>query len=370
MSRLICHLIDTNRDTSYFNSIGRLHDRERFPVAIGSISPAGELQQAMGRLKVTTFSLQARRRWHYPAALLRLVRLIRRHRVALLHAHCFDPTVLGLLAARISGVGFVFTRHHSDHHIRLGKDWHTRVDAWCARHSDTVIAVSQATRRIMEEIEHVPGESITVVHNGMEPLPPPSVLEVERLRSDLGVNGAQICLTPARLHEEKGQLVLFEAIGEVRKRVGNAIFLLAGEGSHRELFEKEVQRRGLEGRVRFLGQRSDMGALLAVATIVVVPSLAESFGFSVLEAMSFGKPVVASSAGGITELISDGKDGLLVPPRDAAALASANSRLLEQPALARRLGEKALERAGAFSFERMIRGYEAVYKRVLDLEDL
>jgi glycosyltransferase involved in cell wall biosynthesis len=167
------------------------------------------------------------------------------------------------------------------------------------------------------------------------------------------------------LHEEKGHRVLFEAVSQIRKRVGRAVFLLAGDGSHRGIFEQEVRTRGLEDSVFFLGRRSDMSTLLGAATIVVVPSLAESFGFSVLEAMSLGKPVVASSAGGIAELIADGEDGLLVPPGDAAALADAVCRLLEHPLLAQKLGERARERAASFGFERMIRGYEAVYERVL-----
>src|SRR5215470_6207486 len=134
-SRLICHLIDSSIDTGYFRSIARHHDREQFPVMIGSIAPAGPLQRAMTALSVPTFSLDAVSRWQYPAAILRLARLVMRDRITVLHAHCFDPTFVGLIAARIAGIPFVFTRHHSDHNIRLGKRWHTSIDGWCARHS-------------------------------------------------------------------------------------------------------------------------------------------------------------------------------------------------------------------------------------------
>jgi glycosyltransferase involved in cell wall biosynthesis len=362
---LVCHLIDSNADTGYFRSIARRHDRSRFPVMIGSLAPPGALQRAIGRLGVGSFSLGARERAQYALALVRLVRLIRRHRVTLVHAHCFDPTFVGLLAARVAGVPFVFTRHHSDHNIRLGKRWHTRVDAWCAQRADHVIAVSHATRRIMEEVERVPARQISIVYNGMEGLPQPSAAEVERLRRDLGLDGTAVCLTAGRLHEEKGHLVLFEAAAEIRRRIGHVVFLVAGEGPHRAAFEEAVRRRGLAACVRFLGHRSDVAALLSVASVVAVPSLAESFGFSVLEAMSLGRPVVASTAGGIKELIADEEEGLLVPPGDATALADAACRLLEDVELAQRLGERARLRATAFGFEEMIRGYEAVYERVL-----
>src|SRR5436190_20782728 len=110
----ICHLIDANSDTQYFRSIARACASERYPVMIGSLAPAGPLQAAMRELQTPTFALDAATRRQYPQALWRLVCLLRRARVALLHAHCFAPSWLGLIAARLAGVPFVFTRHHSD----------------------------------------------------------------------------------------------------------------------------------------------------------------------------------------------------------------------------------------------------------------
>src|SRR5215471_15880143 len=103
-SRLICHLIDSNIDTGYFRSIASHHDREQFPVMIGSIAPAGPLQRAMAALSVPTFSLGAASRWQYPAVVMRLVQLLGQNRVAVLHAHCFDPTFIGLISARMASV--------------------------------------------------------------------------------------------------------------------------------------------------------------------------------------------------------------------------------------------------------------------------
>jgi glycosyltransferase involved in cell wall biosynthesis len=361
----VCHLIDSNVETPFFRSIARNQDRERFPVHIGSIAPPGALQEAMAREGTPTFSLGVSRRWQYGRAIARLVRVIRREKIALLHAHCFDPTAVGLIAARLAGIRFVFTRHHSDHHIRLGKRWHTRIDAWCARRADHVIAVSEATRRIMMDIERVPGERITVVHNGMEPLREPEPEGVARVRRELGLTGAAICLTPARLHEEKGHRFLFDAVPGIVSRVGPVTFLLAGEGAHRADLEAQVRARGLQDRVRFLGWRKDVPELIGLSSLVVLPSLAESFGFSLLEAMSLGKPVVATTVGGIPEVVAAGETGLLVPPADAGGLGEAVGRVLGDPSLAAALGNAGRRRAASFSFGRMIQGYEAVYGRLL-----
>jgi len=359
----VCHLIDANSDTSYFRAIARRHEKTRFPVMIGSLAPEGPLQRAMRELGIATFGLDARGRRHYGGAIWRFARLLRREGVSLLHAHCFDATLAGVIAARLAQIPFIFTRHHSEHHLRLGKRWHTRVDGWCGRRAHRVIAVSEMTKRIMTEVEGVPEDKIDVVYNGMEPLQEPPVESVERLRRDLGLSTERVCLMLARLHEEKGHQVLFEALPSIVRRVGAVVVLLAGDGPHRARFEAEVRRSGLGSFVRFLGRRDDVPQLIALSSVVVVPSLAESFGFAALEAMSLGRPVVASSLGGIAEVV--GECGVLTRPGNAESMVRGVCSVLEHPERAREIGEAGRVRARLFSAGRMLRGYEAVYNRVL-----
>lgn len=361
-ARVVCHLIDASLDTNYFRSIAVNHDGERFPVMIGSIVPAGPLQKAMGESRTPTFSLGAANRWKYPFAIFRLARLLRSESVAVLHAHCFDATLVGLIAARLARVPVVFTRHHSDHNVRLGKRWHTRIDGWCARHAGHVIAVSEATRRVMTSIERVPEDQITVIYNGMEPLREPVAEDVERVRRELGLSKKNVCLMLARLHEEKGHRFLLDAIPEIQARVGPIVVLFAGEGPDRATLQAEVQARGLGETVRFLGRRNDVPELISLSSVVVLPSLAESFGFVVLEAMSLGTPVVAAATGGIPELVIDGENGLLVPPADSQALADALCEILGNPEMVQALAREGKRQAAKFSFERMIHGYENVYE--------
>ena len=359
----MCHLVDANSDTAYFRAIARRHDKIRFPVMIGSLTPEGPLQRAMRELGIATFALDARGRRHYGGTIWRFARLLRREGVSLLHAHCFDATLVGVIAARVAQIPFIFTRHHSEHHLRLSKRWHTRVDGWCGRRAHRVIAVSEMTKRIMTEMEGVPEDKVDVVYNGMEPLQEPPVESVARLRRDLGLCGEKVCLMLARLHEEKGHEVLFEALPSIVRRVGAVAVLLAGDGPHRARFEAEVRRLGLGSFVRFLGRRDDVPELIALSSVVVVPSLAESFGFAALEAMTLGKPVVASSLGGIAEVV--GECGVLTRPGNAASVARGVCSVLEHPERAREIGEAGRVRARLFSASRMLGGYEAVYNRVL-----
>jgi glycosyltransferase involved in cell wall biosynthesis len=358
----VCHLIDFNRDTAYFRAIARHHDRGRFPVLVGSLEGAGPLQSAMASLGTPTFALDAGGGWSGWTAAQRLAALVREQAVGLVHAHCFFPTLWGLAAARIAGVPFVFTRHHSDHHLRLGKRWHTRLDGWSARRAARAIAVSHATRSIMIEREGVPAERIAVVWNGMDVVPEPSPESVRATRASLGLAEASVvCLLVARLHEEKGHAVLLRALPAVLRAVPGLVVLCAGDGPHRAALERESAERGLAAHVRFLGQRSDVPALLALSSLAVLPSLAESFGFAALEAMSLGRAVVASRSGGLPEVVADGETGLLTDVGDAAGLAAALTALLTDPARREAMGASGRARAALFTSERMVRGYEAVY---------
>ncbi|HKV41671.1 MAG TPA: glycosyltransferase family 4 protein, partial [Blastocatellia bacterium] len=250
-------------------------------------------------------------------------------------------------------------------HVRMGLKWHIRIDGWCARRADRVIAVSEATRRVMMEAEHVPDSQITVVYNGMEPLEPPAPASVERVREELQLGPTPVCLMLARFHPEKGHDVLLDAIPALLARKGPVTILLAGDGAYRQVIEQGVRSRGLTGAVRFLGQRKDIAELISLANVVVLPSLAESFGYAALEAMSLGRPVVATTAGGLPEVVAGGETGLLVPPGDSAALAEALFKVLHSHDLAKQMGNAGAARSIRFGFQAMIRGYESVYDGLL-----
>jgi glycosyltransferase involved in cell wall biosynthesis len=170
-------------------------------------------------------------------------------------------------------------------------------------------------------------------------------------------------VTVARLHPEKGYEHLFQAVRSMREKVDRRVVLLvAGAGPFEEAFRSQVAALGCERDVRFLGFRGDAPSLMAAADLVVIPSLAEAFGIALAEALYIGTPVVATTVGGIPEIVDDGVDGVLVPPGNYEALAEAIAGLLNNPE--RRAGmsgagrDKVVQR---FSFEAMVREYEAVY---------
>lgn len=143
--------------------------------------------------------------------------------------------------------------------------------------------------------------------------------------------GARVLLAMGRLHPNKDFPTLLRALVRLPDGVHLA---LAGEGPERAALDALAAELGVAGRVAFLGWRGDVGALLAAAAVLVVPSRIEPLGNVVLEGFAAARPVVAAAADGPRELIEDGRSGLLVPVGDDAALAAAIARVLDDPALA------------------------------------
>jgi glycosyltransferase involved in cell wall biosynthesis len=200
---------------------------------------------------------------------------------------------------------------------------------------------------------------VVVVHNGIavpdEPAPPPG-LETLRI----------VCI--ARLAASKGQETLLRALSIAGPGIEAE---LAGDdleqgGRYRRALEQLARELGLDGRVRFLGHRSDVDELLREADALVLPSVLEGLPIAVLEAMAYGRPVIATAAGGTPELVRDGETGLLVGWDDAGGLATALGRLRDDVALRRRLGRAGRERVEReFTLERMVERTLAVYETVV-----
>ncbi|TMB54474.1 MAG: glycosyltransferase, partial [Chloroflexi bacterium] len=173
----------------------------------------------------------------------------------------------------------------------------------------------------------------------------------------------------ARLEPEKGHRYLIEAMPAILRGAPDAWLLIVGEGSLEDELRSFARSLAAPARDRivFTGRREDVAAVTAELDVAVLPSPREAQGISILEAMARGRPVVASAVGGIPEVLTNGLDGLLVPPADPAALASACLRLARSPALRRSLGEAGRATVAArFSLDAMVRSVEAVYDEELN----
>lgn len=291
----------------------------------------------------------------------RLLGMLRRRRPALFHAHLSWPVaakwpLATAVAARVPSVATVQLIPHFS--LDRSTFWQLRL---LARGVGGYVAVSRAVASELAERFRWPAGKISVVYNAVEPkrfdLPPSPAL-----RAELGAGDGPLMLTLARLEPQKGLDVLLRAAAETP----GARFAIAGEGPLRAELEALARELGVADRVRLLGRRGDVPALLAACDAFVLPSLYEGSSLAVLEAMAARRPVITSAIPGTDELIEDGSDGLLVPPGDAAALAGALRRLLGDGALREQLAGRARDKVEErFSPAALASGVEAVYEELL-----
>jgi glycosyltransferase involved in cell wall biosynthesis len=204
------------------------------------------------------------------------------------------------------------------------------------------------------------------VHEGID-LAHVAAAPVAALHEELWLpQGSPIVGNIAALVPHKGQRHLVEAAALVVRQVPDARFVIAGEGELRTHLEAQIKHLGLEKHVLLTGFRPDVLSLLKAFDIFVMSSVTEGLGTSLLDAMACGKPIVATRAGGIPEVVVDGETGFLVPPRDHHAMADAIVRLLQDPALRERMGAAGLTRVRKrFTSEVMVSNTVRVYQRLL-----
>jgi glycosyltransferase involved in cell wall biosynthesis len=284
----------------------------------------------------------------WPPAIVGLARLLRRERPAALLLHDPHAVSAGLVASRLAGrrAALVAVRRVD---FPLRGAFSRAKYAAC----DRVIVVSRAIGAVVEA-GGVRPERTRLVYEGV-----PDRVAVpggaEALQA-LGVPaGVPVVGNVAALAGHKDHATLVAAMALVRARVPEARLVVAGEGELRPPLEAQVQELGLGDRVVFAGFRQDLDRLLPAFSVFCLSSRLEGLGTSLLDAMAFGLPVVATAAGGIPEAVEDGVTGRLVPPRDPRALADALVHALADEARRRAWGAAGRRRfCELFTAEHMV----------------
>jgi glycosyltransferase involved in cell wall biosynthesis len=296
------------------------------------------------------------------SAAWKLSRIVKQLRPGILHAHDPHAVAVAALALSMSTLPVkppLVAARRVDFHIRGNT-----LSRWKYRQVDCFICASDAIRRILVA-DGIPESKTVTVHEGIDlgrvdAAPPARPHEDFWLPQKAPVVGNVAALVP-----HKGQRHLIEAAAIVVRRVPDARFIIAGEGELRTALERQIKEHRLEKHVFLAGFRPDVLSLHKSFDVFVLSSMTEGLGTSLLDAMACGKPVVATTAGGIPEVVEDGVTGLLVPPRDHEGLAEAIVKLLRDPALRQKFGSAGRARVQArYSAERMVQQTLAVYRRV------
>ena len=298
-------------------------------------------------------------------SVLALAGLHRSLRPDVVHWHAARAHALGALAALAApGPARVLSRR-VDFPVRgsLGSR------ALYGLRREATIAISDGVRDALVRSGLDPA-GIRVVRSGIDLGPYEAPFDRDSIRARLGTRpGDFLVLQVAALAPHKSQRDLLDAARIVLNRHPEALFWIAGEGMLRDELEEQHQALRLGDRVRLLGFRDDVPDLLRAADLFCVSSYLEGMGTSTLDAMAAGLPVVATNVGGIPEIVEERVTGLLVPPRDPAALAEAVLALAGDPALRLAMGGRARERVRAFSADRTEEETRAVYLEAIRAVD-
>lgn len=304
--------------------------------------------------------------------ILLLYRLFRRMRPAIVHLHLFKARALGTVAGRLAGVPVLVETFHgtvlSHYYGPVVTRILVAVERWIARSMAGVLVVSGQVASEIERLGIARPDQIAVVPLG---------LELDRfvrashgpgvLRRQLGIaRETPVIGVVGRLVPIKGLQYFVDAAAEVIRAVPETVCVVIGDGTERAKLERLVAIRGVAGQVRFLGWRRDLEQIYPDVDVIVLSSLHEGTPAAIIEAMAARRAVVATRVGGLPDVIDDGRTGILVPPRDAQAIASAVVSLLRDPARRRVMGEEA-QRAvyPRFAVSRLVEEMREFYIRLL-----
>jgi L-malate glycosyltransferase len=278
------------------------------------------------------------------------------------HAH--DPMAVSLTAMALqmktglADAPLVVASRRVDFHLKRHA-----FSKWKYGHVDVFIAASDLIRTILID-DGISADRIEVVYDGVNVAAIDKQPIVDAHAAFWLPTGAPLVGNVAALAAHKGQRHLVAAAARVVRELPDTRFLIVGEGELREALERQIKDLGLERHVVLTGFRADALGLMKSFDLFVMSSLTEGLGSAILEAMAASRPVVATRAGGIPEVVRDNTTGLIVPPHDEPTLATAIVRLLQDPALRDRFGQAGRQRVvDEFSVERLVNGTASVYER-------
>ena len=335
--------------------------RERFSPVVYSLQSRPKNDLLVRRLeeaRIPVHFLDVHSHWQFFSAVSSLAELFRQQQPQVVQSFLFHANVVATMAARKANVSRVVTG------IRVADPsaWRQRVERWLTPQMDKIVCVSQSVADFCRDKCRFPTEKLVVIPNGVDFSRFESAQPAELTKPGLP-SGRRAILYVGRLERQKGlDWLLEEVMPRVFRELPEHDLLLVGDGPQRQELQTLAEKQDLQSRVHFGGWRQDVPQILAAVDLLALPSRWEGMPNVVLEAMAAGKPVVATQAEGVTELLGEGAAQQSCPAGDAAGFAERIVRVANDPSLAAELGTNNQRRAAAeFSLAAMISRYEALY---------
>jgi glycosyltransferase involved in cell wall biosynthesis len=335
-------------------------DRDRYNVSLVSLRRKDLSEETLDSFGVDITYLH--RSKFDPATLPDLLKVIDRKKIDILHLHGYGATTFGRMAGGMRKIPTILHEHAN----LTDTPWFQKVADTCLEPlTDIAIAVSESTAEFVIKARKIPPEKVKVVYLGV-PLEEfsrgRSADDIASARAELGIAPGDFAAgTVTRLHDSKGNSYLVEAARLVLNERPNAKFYTFGEGPLREPLEQQARALGIAERFVFGGFARDVARVVSAFDVSVFPSLWEGTPLTVFEALAMGKPIVATDADGLLDVLRDDHDALIVPKRNAEALAGAIVRMMDEPATRQRLGAAAAVSGQRYDILAFVRKMERLY---------
>ena len=341
-------------------------DRSRFAVSLVSLRRK-DLSEETLESQGIDISYLSRGKFD-PATLPALLKIIDAKQVDILHLHGYGATTFGRLAGAIRKIPTVLHEHAN----LTDTPWFQKVaDRVLAPYTDIALAVSKSTAEFVIRARQVPASKVKVVYLGV-PLDefsrPRSAAEMAAARRDLGVRDGEFAIgTVTRLHDSKGNSYLVDAAARVVRERPAARFFLVGEGPLLDALQQQAHGLGLGDRFVFAGFQRDVAATVSAFDLSVFPSLWEGTPITAFEALAMGKPIVATDADGLLDILTPDRDAVIVPRRDARALADKIVWAMDRPDERARLAAAARHSGQRYDIDAFVRKMQQLYVLLHDI---
>ena len=324
-------------------------------VAYASVKPRGAVQDELVREGIPVHALDVRSARDVPRAVLRLRRIVRSRRPAVLHTALWHANALGRVA--VLGLGLPVVNGHASIDDRKPRR-RVLVDRLTHGLADRHVAVAEAVAERVATRDRVPRSRIVVVPQGKDGSLWAPRQRRTQARAALGLPpDGPVVGTVARLHPAKDVVQLVHALTRLEGWRG----VIIGDGPGRGEIERAMVELDLDGRLVLAGRRNDVHELLEAFDVFCLCSLWEGSPSALVEAMAAARPVVATAVGGVPELVTHGHDGLLVAPGDPVALSQAIGEAATRPELGESAARTVRER---FGVERMLDAHERLWREL------
>lgn len=298
--------------------------------------------------------------------LLRLVKALKEKKFDIIHSYGFFPIIWGAMAAIFAGVPVrIATCGNRYHDVGLNNRLKLKFVSYFTTY---FIAVCEAVKKPLVEFIGIPPSKISIIYSSAKRIEPKSLDEKKKIREKLSVKNEDFVIgSIGRLVEYKGHKYMIEALSMLKSHMPNIKYIIIGDGPAQEGLQSEAKSLNLENMVLFAGLKRDTTDLLNIMDTFVQPStVREGLPTALAEAASAGLPLVATDIGGNCEIVINGINGFIVPPKDAARLAEKVRYLAENPDEKKKMGDnsKAIWQE-KFALKKMLDGISALYDKAV-----